>query len=149
LLLDNETDVPLAGAGPVRVAVPVEVPPNGTEVGFNVIDASCGACTASVALRVTPLYVAEMLAVVFVDTGIVVIVKFAFCAPAGTTTLDGTFTPDRFEAVAIVILVAATPVRVTVPVDELPPCTLAGFNARALKAGGFTVRVAEALVTPR
>ena len=49
----------------------------------------------------------------------------------------------------IVISVAATPVRVTVPVDGLPPTTLVGFNTRVLNAGGFTVSAADVLVTPR
>ena len=55
LLLDSDTDVPPDGAGPLRLTVPVEVVPSLTEVGFNVIDASCGARTVSVALRVIPL----------------------------------------------------------------------------------------------
>ena len=55
LLLDKETEVPLDGAEPVRTTVPVEGEPTVTEVGFKVSEASCGASTVRVALRVTPL----------------------------------------------------------------------------------------------
>ena len=40
LLLDSDTDVPLACAGPFRVTVPVEGVPTLTDVGFSVSDAS-------------------------------------------------------------------------------------------------------------
>ena len=40
----------------------------------------------------------------------------------------------------------AAPVKVTVPVELLPPVTLVGLIVRELTAGGFTVRVAEALL---
>jgi hypothetical protein len=63
--------------------------------------------------------------------------------------VDGTIAADLFEDTAIVMSVAATPVRVTVPVDWLPPTTLVGFKASALNAGGFTVSVADVFVTPR
>ena len=55
LLLDNVTDVPVAGAGPSKVIVAVEGIPTRTDVGFKVRDAICGARTVKVALRVTPL----------------------------------------------------------------------------------------------
>lgn len=40
LLLDSDTDVPLACAGPFRVTVPVEGVPTVTDAGFSVSDAS-------------------------------------------------------------------------------------------------------------
>jgi hypothetical protein len=58
-----------------------------------------------------------MLTFVFTDTGIVFITKLAFWAPAGITTLDGTNATSLFEANAIAVSTAATPLRVTVPID--------------------------------
>jgi hypothetical protein len=55
LLLESDTDVPLACAGPFRVTVPVEDVPKLTDVGFSVSDASWGALRTSVALRCTLL----------------------------------------------------------------------------------------------
>jgi len=81
-------------------------------------------------------------------------VNVALVAPAATVTLDGT------RAVVVLLLdnataappVGAAPLSVTVPVDEFPPVTLAGFNARELSAtagGGTGLTVSEAdLVTP-
>lgn len=47
--------MPVDGAGPVIVTVPVDVAPTVTEGGFKVNEASCGARTVRVALRVMPL----------------------------------------------------------------------------------------------
>src|SRR5258708_8375013 len=64
----------------------------------------------------------------------------ALVAPAATVTLEGT------RAAVVLLLdnataappVGAAPLSVTVPVDEFPPVTLVGFNARELSvtAGG-------------
>ena len=70
--------MPVDGAGPFRMTVPVEDVPRETEGGFKVRDRSSGARTARVALRVTPLKVAEMVAFVFDATGVVFMRKLAF-----------------------------------------------------------------------
>ena len=87
-------------------------------------------------------------------TTLVLTVKVALVAPEATVTLEGT------RAAVVLLLESATcapPVgagalSVTVPVDEFPPVTLAGFNARELSAtagGGTGLTVSEAdLVTP-
>ena len=64
-------------------------------------------------------------------TTLVLTVKVALVAPAATVTLEGT------RAAFVLLLESATcappvgagPLRVTVPVDEFPPATLAGFTA--------------------
>lgn len=64
-------------------------------------------------------------------TALVVTVNDALVAPAATVTLDGTL------ATVVLLLESATctppegagPLSVTVPVDEFPPVTLAGFSA--------------------
>ena len=81
------------------------------------------------------------------ETGVVVITKVAFRAPAGTTTLGGTRTEDRFDAKVIVVSTAVTPLSVIVPVDCDPPVTVVGFRAMELNAGEFTVSVPEVLTT--
>jgi hypothetical protein len=75
---------------------------------------------------------------------VVVTVKVVDVAPAATVTELGT--------VALVLLderltdippVGATPVRVTVPVDEVPPVTEVGLSETPLRVGGLMVRVAD------
>src|SRR5439155_8896724 len=92
LLLASVTTMPPAGAGPLRVTVPVEEVPPFTMVGLSVsVDSVTvtggAAATVSVADCVTPPAVAEMAAVVDAVTVVVVTVKVALVAPAGTVTL--------------------------------------------------------------
>jgi len=56
LLLESRTWAPPAGAGPLRVTVPVEdcAPPT-TLVGFSVSEETVGGVTVSEAVRVLPL----------------------------------------------------------------------------------------------
>ena len=79
-------------------------------------------------------------------TGLVVAVKAAVVAPAGTVTDAGTWAATVLLDVK---LTTAPPVgaglsKVTVPVDDTPPSTVAGFTLTALSAatGAVTVRVA-------
>jgi hypothetical protein len=134
LLLESETRAPPLGAGPLRVTVPVDDDPPVTLLGLTPTEDSvtAGGVTVSDAVCVAPLYDAEMLTEVEVDTVLVLTVKVAVVAPAETVTLDGT------EATAVLLLeswttappLGAGALRVTVPVEELPPATLAGFNVR-------------------
>ena len=86
-----------------------------------------------------------MVTEVDVATALVLTVKVAVVAPARTVTLAGT--------VAAVLLldretsappVGAGPLSVTVPVEELPPVTLAGLrlSEESVVAGGVTVSTA-------
>ena len=83
-----------------------------------------------------------MVTEVEVVTATVVTVKVALVALAVTLTLAGT-------VAALLLLcsetemppVGAGPVRVTVPVEELPPTTDVGFMLTAESAGGLTVSV--------
>jgi len=71
-----------------------------------------------------------MVTLLLVRTLEVVTVKVAEVAPAGTITLDGTVaTFDLLlESVTVVPFDGAGPLRVTVPVDGLPPTTVDGFK---------------------
>jgi hypothetical protein len=63
----------------------------------------------------------------FVATGAVFTVKVAVLEPAETVTLAGTLTPTKFDDKCTTVPPAgAFAERVTVPVVELPPITVAG-----------------------
>lgn len=72
-----------------------------------------------VAVRVVPLYVAEIVAEVEMRTKDVLTVKLALVAPAGTVTLDGTVAaPLLLERKTCAPPAGAGPVRVTVAVED-------------------------------
>ncbi len=139
-LLRNCTTAPPAGAGPLRVTVPVAVLPPQTEVGLIVSDWSVtlgAGLTVRVAVRETPPAEAVIVTLVALETACVETVKFALVAPAGTITVLGTV------ATFVLLLLRFTTnppdgagaVRVTVPVLLLPPTTLVGFRLRLLRLG--------------
>ncbi len=77
--------------------------------------------------------------------------KVALVAPAGTVTLAGTV------ATAVLLLdrvttappAGAAALSVTVPCEELPPVTLAGFSVSEDRVtAGETVRVADRVAPP-
>ena len=82
-------------------------------------------------------------------TAEVVIVKIDVVAPAATVMLAGTC------AAAVLLLVRVTtappdgagPVKVTVPVDDVPPITEVGLRVTEVSAAAVTVKVAV-FVTP-
>ena len=71
-----------------------------------------------------------MVTVVTLATAPVVIVKVALVAPAATVTLAGTCAAVVLLLVSVTVAppLGATPLNVTVPVDELPPVTLVGLT---------------------
>jgi len=58
----------------------------------------------------------------------VVTLKVRELEPAGITTLLGTLAAALLLVIATVVAAGAIAVSVTVPVEELPPVTVAGFN---------------------
>ena len=139
-LLRNCTTAPPAGAGPLRVTVPVAVLPPHTVVGLIVSDWSVTlgeGLTVRVAVREMPPAEAVIVTLVALETACVETVKFALVAPAGTVTVLGTV------ATFVLLLLRFTTnppdgagaVRVTVPVLLLPPTTLVGFRLRLLRLG--------------
>src|SRR2546427_7885595 len=88
LSLDSVTCAPPVGAGPSSVAVPVELLPPVTVVGFTPSEERRTArFTMRVAVRVTPLRSAEHTAEVEAHTKLVCRVLVALKAPAGTVTV--------------------------------------------------------------
>jgi len=142
LLLDRLTTIPPLGAGPVKVTVPVEGVPPTTLVGFRLTVESPGGLMARLATLVTPLALAESVAVTVLAVGVVVTVKRAIVDPACTVTDEGTcaFALSE-EVVTTVPPVGAALFNVKVACAELPPTTLVGLTTREDGAGGvgFTV----------
>ena len=88
-------------------------------------------------------------------TALVVTVKVALVAPAGTVTpLDGTLAAAMLllESVTWAPPAGAGPLRVTVPVEDCkPPTTLVGFSVSDERGGGVegvTVSAAVLLTPP-
>jgi len=87
-------------------------------------------------------------------TALVATVKVALVAPAATVTLAGVLATAvlLLESVTVAPPDGAAALKVTVPVDEFPPVTLAGFKVseeRVGRGGATGVTVSEAdLVTP-
>jgi hypothetical protein len=134
LLLARAICAPAAGAGPFSVTVPVDDAPPRTEVGLNVTELSAAAVTVNDTELELLVYDAEILTELVVATGEVVTVKVAEVAFAGTVMLAGT------TAIVPLLLLSTTaapdegagPLRVTVPVDELPPSTEVGLKVTEL-----------------
>jgi hypothetical protein len=96
-----------------------------------------GGLTVSVAVLVTPPSIAEMAAAVAAVTGLVVTVKLALLAPAGTVTLAGTAAAvELSESATTAPPAGAGPVNVTLACEVPPPVTLPGFNARVARLAG-------------
>jgi hypothetical protein len=85
-------------------------------------------------------------------TALVVTMKLALLAPAGTVMLAGTAaTPGLLlERETTAPPLGAGPLRVTVPVEDVPPVTLVGLSVNDEKetAGGVTVSAADRLTPP-
>ena len=85
-----------------------------------------------------------MVGEVFVATGLVVTVKVAVVVFAGTVTFAGTLAAPGLllNKLTTAPLAGAGPVKITVPVDEVPPITEVGFSVTELDEGGVTVKFA-------
>jgi hypothetical protein len=95
-----------------------------------------GGFTVTVAVRVTPPKVAVIVADVATVTDVVEIVKFAVVAPPGTVTFAGTVIALEFSDRATTVPpLGAAALKVTVPVEALPPITLDGLADRAASVG--------------
>jgi len=110
--------------------------------------------TVTVAVCVAPPALAVIVTGVALPTALVATVNVLLVAPAATVTLAGTV------AAAVLLLdsdttrppLGAAALNVAVPVDELPPATLAGLTARPESAGdgggGLTPSDANRVVLP-
>lgn len=146
LLLCKVTIAPPVGATPLSVTVPVELFPPTTEVGLNDSADRVGALTVSVAAAWLTPYVPEILTEVFAATAAVVTVNVADVVPVVTVTLAGTCATELLllDNATTAPPFGAAALRVTVPVEEVPPSTDVGFSVREVRVvcGGVTVNVA-------
>ena len=83
-------------------------------------------------------------------TAVVVTVKVALVAPASTVTLAGTVATAvlLLERVTTAPPLGAAALRVTVPVEGLPPKTLVGFRVTEERVVAVGVTVSEAFCVP-
>jgi hypothetical protein len=88
-----------------------------------------------------------MVIAVFAATGLVEIANVAVVAPASTLTLAGTCAAALLlESVTTAPPEGAAPLSVTVPVEPVPPITLAGFtdtDESVTVIAGVTVTVVD------
>lgn len=134
------TEKPPAGAGPVRVSVPVLDAPPVTCVGFSASVLSFGAWITSGWLAELAAKLAVMDAVTSAGVAVVETVKVAVVEPAATVTDAGAVALPLFEArVTLIPPVGALPLRVTVPVELLPPITVVGLRPSVVTVGARTV----------
>jgi hypothetical protein len=142
------TTMPPAGAGPLSVTVPVEVPPPLTVLGLRVSWPIPGGRTDRVAVLLDPLQRTRIVTEVVAVTGDVVTVNVAEVWPAASVTLAGTV------AAAVLLLVGeqtvppagAGPVRVTLALEELPPTTGDGVRVMPEGTGTLMLRTADFVV---
>ncbi len=87
-----------------------------------------------------------MVADAVLPTAVVVTVKVAVVAPTATVTLAGTVAAALLlDSVTTAPPVGAALLKVTVPVDEVPPVTEVGFSVTDDTADEPTVRVSVAV----
>jgi hypothetical protein len=139
-LLASVTTAPPAGAAALNVTVPDDPVPPVTLAGFTETEEITGGFTVSEVFWL-PLYVPVNVTRVAVPTAEVVTGNVAEVAPAATVTLGGRVAIEVLPLASVTTPppVGAAALSVTVPVDPVPPVTLAGFTETEEITGGFTV----------
>jgi hypothetical protein len=103
--------------------------------------------TVSAAVRFTPPYDAVMVADVVAATALVVTAKVALVDPAATSTVAGTVAdPLSLVSPTVIPPAGAAPLKVTAPVDAVPPTTVVGLTAADANEAG-TGPLAAALIS--
>ena len=138
--LFNLIVVPLEGAIPLRVTVPVELPGPGKEFG----DSDRPVRTAGEIVNCVVIEVEPIAAVIFgftgVDTARVATVSVVDVVPAEMVTVEGTdAAPLLEESETFVPPDGATELMVTVAVALVPPVNVDGSIERLVRLGGNTV----------
>jgi hypothetical protein len=137
-LSDSDTTAPPDGAAPVSVTVPCDVLPPVTLVGLS--DSADRVAAAAPALTVSvvenPRWSSpEIVTDVSDVTDVVEIGNVAVVAPAGTVTLAGSVAGEPPNSCTTAPPAGAGPSIVTVPVELLPPATVAGDSVRPTSGG--------------
>ena len=130
LLTANPADcvLPTATSMPAGLEL-MRSPARPVALSVNVAALAAG-FSISAAVRVTPANTAEIVAGVGTDTAPVVTLKLAPVAPAGTFTEAGTLVAaELVDSETAAPPLGAAALKVTLPVDALPPIRLAGLSA--------------------
>lgn len=143
-LLDNKaTTKPPDGAGPVRAKVALEDEPPATELGFRLRLLKVGGVIVNFADADAPFAVAVMVGVMVVATGEVWTVNVTEVEAATTVMLAGTTAAALFELkLTFTPPDGAGPSRAIVPVELMPPTSVAGAKLTFDGTGGMTTSVA-------
>lgn len=157
-LSESDTAAPPLGAAALMVTVPVEELPPTTLVGLKATVESVaapGGVTVNTAVCVFCVMgpgTAVISTAVEAATEVVVMVKLALAPPAGMVTLVGTVAVAELVERFTTTDSGLVALKVTVPVEEAPPATLAGLSVSALssdEAGEFTTIDAKRVTWPR
>jgi hypothetical protein len=133
LLLVKLTTAPPVGAGPFKVTVPeTDVPPLTVVGAVNVNPESAGEFIVRFADAVAPLKVAEIVAVAAAATAVVLTANVAVELPLRTVTEPRTVAEELLLERLITVFAVAAALKVTVPVDEVPPVTAVGLTVTEL-----------------
>jgi len=150
VVLVRVTVKPAGGAGPLSMTVPIEPLPPVTELELNVNDIIAAGFTVSIALLlVTSVAVTVTAGFGAVATPTVVALKVCDDCPAAIAILAGTITTDGAELVKETVTppAGAAWLSVTVPVELVPPVTVAGLKLTPdTVSDGSTVTFAITLV---
>ena len=148
-LLVRPTFNPPVGALAVSVTVPVAEMPPTTVAGFTPSDRTDGAFIVRVPAFEMPLKVAEIVASFCALTALVFTANVAELWPAATVTDAGTVaTVTLLDTLTTKPPVGASPLKETVPTDELPPRTELGEKVTDDTVGGVMVRVTDFVCPP-
>ena len=151
LELVKETVVPVVGAIPVNVSVPVTsvVALPFTVVGATVRESNAAGSIVTEALCVLVPTFPVSVTVVAVDTARVLAVKFTDDAPTGTDTVAGRVIDlGVAERDTTTGAVPGTALRVATPARLAPPVTEAGVTVSPVIWNGITVRLVVAADPP-
>ena len=146
---ESEIVAPPAGATRANVIVPTaELPPT-TAVGFEDTVKRSGVRMVSVPDAEFPLSAPVIVAVTVVATDDVVMANVADVEPDGITTDVGTAALAELEVrLTVMPPVGAGPLRVTVPVADVPPVTVVGEMLTELSVVGVITNVVDLAVPP-
>jgi hypothetical protein len=150
----TNTVAPPAGAGALKVTVPVAVVSPATLVGFTVTEASTGPAFGGLTFNwmgcEVPPNDAVIVVAIVADTELVVTGKKTATASAGMVTVAGTTTEGESESsVTTAPPAGAAALRTTLPVAEPPPMMFCVVRETKLRVGagvGVTWRVVLCVV---
>jgi len=151
LSLTNATVRPAGGAGPFKFTVPIELLPPVTALGLNEKEEMMAGSTVSVPFALLDPSVAVTVTGSAMATPTVVAVKVVVLFPTVTVALAGTTTTEPVPLARVTVSppAGAAWLSVTVPVEFVPPVTVAGLKLTDMTViAGSTVTLPITEVVP-